>query len=548
MKFSFLFRSIGSIIALMALPALPAFAQGPFTVAERSNFASTSRFADVVEFISTLQQRSPLLRVERLCRSTEGRDVPLLVLGDPPPVSPTGMRRDDRLVVYLQANIHAGEVEGKEAVLMLARDILLRASPLYLDKLVILIVPLFNADGNERISVNNRREQVGPINGVGERHNGQLLDINRDAVKAETPEMRGFIRNVLLRWDPELVVDCHTTNGSYHDEPVTYSWVLNPNGPPEILSYMRDTMMPTIAGILGTTYRTASIPYGEYVDPRLPEKGWETFSCQPRYLTNYVGLRNRLAILDENYSYADFRTRVEGCYHFLRSILDYCSGHVEEIRTLVRNADLQAVRGSATPSPADSFAVECAVRALDDPVTIRGYEVESYRDSLGRDRLRKTERQRIYTVPCLSDFVPTRSVRFPAAYCLTVSDPGVAEILTRHGIEVERLARSVTTEAEGFSITELSPSNRLFQGHYLNAVRGEYSTELREFVPGTLIVRTAQPLGRLAATLLEPESKDGLLVWNFFDRSLVPQWGRGFGTYPVYRIGSPVKLVTEPLR
>jgi hypothetical protein len=529
----------------MTLPRAVAQPAKPLTVAEMSTFASTSRYEDVIEFVRKLRQLTPYLRVERLCTSTEGREVPLLVIGKPLPASPQDLRRDTRLVVYVQANIHAGEVEGKEAVLMLARDILLPEESPYLDDIVLLIAPIYNADGNDRISVDNRRSQAGPLNGVGVRHNGQNLDINRDATKAETPEVRGLIDNVLLRWDPEVMVDCHTTNGSYHDEPVTYAWGLNPNGDAGILSYMRDEMMPAVARRLKRTYGVASIPYGEYVDPRRPEKGWETFGHQPRYITNYVGMRNRFAILDENYSYADFKTRVEGCYRFLRSVLDYAADNAEKIRELVREADRTAVLKGTSPSSRDSFAVEFDLRPLRDAVTIQGYELESYTDSLGRERLRKTDRKREFSVPCLSDYAARRSVRYPFGYFIETSDPAVAAALSRHGIVVERLTEPTSLDVQSFRITELTAAKRPYQGHYLNSVKGEFFTQRRDIPAGTLFVPTGQALGALAATLLEPESDDGLLVWNFLDRFLIPQWSQGFGPYPVHRILSPCRLSKE---
>jgi hypothetical protein len=523
-------------------------AKGPLTVAESSDFRSTSRYSDVLEFVRRLQELSPFIRVEKLCTSTEGRDVPLLVLGKPLPASPQDLRRDPRLVVYLQANIHAGEVEGKDAVLMLARDILLQSPPSYLDRIILIIAPIYNADGNDRISPDNRRSQVGPVNGVGERQNGQNLDINRDAMKAETPEVRGLIENVLLRWDPELMVDCHTTNGSFHDEPVTYAWVLNPNGPAAILEYLRDEMMPAVAKTLKRKYGMASIPYGEYVDPRQPEKGWETFGHETRYITNYIGLRNRLAVLDENYSYADFKTRVEGCYNFLRSVLDFAAANTQVIQNLVREADRRTIQKGSAPAARDSFAIEFELRPLSEPVTIQGYELEAIKDSLGRERLQKTERKKKYTVPCLSDYAAKRNVRYPFGYAIEAADPSIVAALTRHGVLVERLTTSTTLDIQSFRITELTAAKRPFQAHYMNRVKGEYVDERRTFPPGTLFVPTAQSLGVLAAALLEPESDDGLLVWNVMDRYLIPQWSQGFGRYPVYKVLSPCLLAKEAVR
>lgn len=519
------------------------------TVAESSEFKATSRHADVMAFLKELGRQSPLIRVETLCVSTEGKDVPLIILGNPVPAGPQSLRRDNRGVIYIQANIHAGEVEGKEASLMLARDILLTEKPPYLDRLVILIAPIFNADGNDKISPENRRQQPGPEQGVGIRPNGQNLDLNRDSMKLESPELQGLVKNVLLRWDPLLLVDCHTTNGSYHEEVVTYSWGLNPNGDSGIIAYQRDKMMPEIETILEQKYKTLAVGYGGFRDFKTPEKGWQTFEPKTRYVTNYIGLRNRLSILDENYVYADFKTRVMGNYRFLRTILDYCYTHLDEITGLVFEADKKTVLKGLNPSEKDVFFVEFDLKPLKDPVTVHAYEVEIVEQGEGqRPRVRKTDRVNTHTIPYFSDYVGKRGVRFPYAYILSVPDREIVAKLLQHGVVVEKLTEAVTLEVESFKLKEIKASERPYQGHHLNQIKGEYAVEKREFPAGTFFIPTAQPLGNLAASLLEPESDDGLVVWNFFDRYLVPQWNRELQTYPVHRLLMPVNLAKEAVR
>jgi len=526
----------------------PPLASGPITTAESTNYAATSTFAEVLAFIRELQKLSPFVRVETICTSTEGRDIPLLVIGKPLPQDPLSLRYDKRVVVYFQANIHAGEVEGKEATLMLARDLLLDPKLPYLDKVVLLIAPVFNADGNDKMDPQNRRGQVGPEKGSGVRHNGQNIDLNRDAMKLESPEMRGLVRNVLLRWDPLLLVDCHTTNGSYHEEPVTYSWPLCPNGDPALIKYMREKMLPAVDASLEKKYGTLSIPYGDPMDFRDMEKGWRTFSHQPRFVTNYIGLRNRLSILDENYNYADFKTRVLGNYNLLKAILDYCQANAPELALLVAGADAQTILRGVAPKETDTFGLDIEVRPLPEKVAVRGYEVEvTPREGSPFPEMKRTDRKKTYVMPYFADFVAKRSVRLPYAYLIPVFDTEVEAKLRQHGVSVERLTEAVTLETEAYRIKEIKGADRLYQGHRTNAVKGEYALEKREFPKGTLVVRTAQALGRLAAYLLEPESDDGLLVWNYFDKYVVSQWGRGTQTYPVYKLFASRSLAADGL-
>ncbi len=532
--------------ALLLFPSPPAAAQPePLTTAERSGFRATSTHAEVLAFIGQLQRSSPLVRVETIAVTAEGREVPMLIIGAPVPASPRALRGDDRAVVYFQANIHAGEVEGKEALLMLAREILAGRTRNYLDRLVILITPDFNPDGNERISPANRTNQNGPDEGVGIRYNGQNLDLNRDGMKLESPEVSGLVARVLNRWDPVFFFDSHTHNGSYHAEPVTWTWGLNPNGDAAIFTYLADRVMPEVNRRMDTEYGTPCIPHGDFLDARDPARGWVPLGPEPRYLSNYVGLRNRLAVLNENYPYVDFESRVRGCFNLCLCFLDHLRENRDEIVDLVAAADERSMKRGLAPGAGDVFVVTTGREAISERITIAAYEMEEV-EAGGRTRLRSTDRIRVVEdIPYFARYTPERTIPFPAAYLIPIPDEGVLARLRAHGITVERLLEPVTLEVEEFTVTALTPAARLNQGHYPNTIEGEYARVERDLPAGTLIVTTAQPLGALAAALLEPESDDGLAYWNCFDRYLARQWGGGPMAYPVYRLIRPVPLPTR---
>jgi dipeptidyl-peptidase-4 len=530
--------TVSVLVYLQALLSQPSFQ----TVAESSDFKSTSNYNDVMSFIEKLKKSSKYLRVETIARSAEGRVVPLLVIGKPLPKSPLHMLNDDRIVIYIQANIHAGEVEGKEASLMFARDLLRDEDSEILKHVVLLICPNFNPDGNEKISPRNRTHQTGPVNGVGLRHNGQMLDLNRDGMKAESPEVRGLITNVFNTWDPAVFMDCHTTNGSFHIEPVTFTWMVNPNGDNSLIKYMRTNMVPEMSATLLNKYKVENCYYGEFNDMMKPENGWFYDASEPRYLSNYYGLRNRLGILNENYVYADFKSRVMGCYFLIKSLTDYAAAHKSEIRNMLMDVDKKTINRGLNPAITDSFAIEYNVRPIEEKVTIKTYEAEPTKEPNVYPQFRRTDRRKDVTVPYFIDFYPSKSVKFPFAYLINNNDPDVISLLKVQGIKVEKLIESLKTEVERFEIAEVKGSARLNQGHYTNTIRGRFIEESIEFTAGTLVVRSSQPLANLAAYLLEPQSNDGLQTWNYFDKYLVPQWGMGYNTYPVYKILEPIEI------
>ncbi len=520
----------------------------PLTTAEKTDYASTSTYGDVMSFISELLKISQNIRLEPMATSIEGKTVPLLVIGNPLPKTPADLKNDDRIVIYIQANIHAGEVEGKEATQMLVRDLLQNPNPELMKNIVLLVCPIFNPDGNDKISKENRTNQNGPVNGVGVRYNGEFLDLNRDAMKLETPEVRGLVTNVLNKWDPALSVDCHTTDGSFHQEPVTFVWMMNPNGDHTLINYMRDEFCPQTSEVLSSKYNVENIFYGEFIDLINLEKGWISYASEPRYIVNYIGVRNRFSILNENYVYADFKTRVKGCYHLLQSILQMASEHKDEMKQLLTEADRKSIMRNELPAEQDSLAIKYKGYPTSKPITIKAFEADSIPGVKGYWRYKKSDREKTVTVPYIADYYATKSIKIPYAYILVVPDPEILSNLEMHGITVEKLTAPATLSVQTFKIDGIKPAERLNQGHYTEALSGDFSPEVKEFPAGTYIIKTAQKLGNLAAYLLEPQTDDGLLFWNFFDKYLVPQWGNGYNPYPVYRLVEKTELKSVPVK
>jgi hypothetical protein len=507
------------------------FAGSPFgladepikTRAEATNFEETSRYADVTAYIAQLQKQSALLHVETFGKTKEGRALPLMVLTDPAVTSPRQAGESGRPVVFIMANIHAGEVEGKEASLNLARRLLTGDLQPLLKKLVILIAPDYNADGNERISTNNRIAQNGPIGGVGIRENAQGLDLNRDYIKAVAPETEALL-HLFNQWDPTLVVDLHTTDGSYHGYHLTYSIPLSPNTDANLAHYHREIMMPALAEAMREKHKYRTYYYGNFEGPpprdgQPDTRSWHAFSPAPRVGTNYVGLRNRLAILSEAYSYLDFKGRIDVTEAFVEEIFNYAAGHGQEILRLTAQADR-----AAAARPGFDLGIDCQPVALPDKVEILVGEVTKIKNPRSGRMMTAVVPDKITPVAMLDygNFAPTRKVATGRVYLLadTPNTKAVIEKLKTHGIVVEQLPSPLKTEAQVLVIGKIARTGRAFLGGREVKVTGSYETRTMEYPAGTTIVRVSQPLGTLAAYLLDPESDDGLTTWGFFDSDL----------------------------
>ena len=518
---------IACLVALVGFAARAASAQdAPLSRAEASRYEETSRYEDVTNFFAELQKRSPLVRLTNFGTSHEGRALPLVILADPPITQPREAAASGKPVVFVMANIHAGEVEGKEALQHFARRVATGDLRPLLGKLVVLLAPIYNADGNERISTANRPSQNGPIGGVGSRENAQGLDLNRDYIKLESSEARALVR-LFNQWDPHLTVDLHATDGSYHGYHLTYSIPLNPATEPRLAAFHRDSMMPAIGRAMLERHGLRTYYYGNFT--RTPPadgsklREWRAFTHQPRIGQNYVGLRNRLTILSEAYVHLDFKRRVEVTERFVEEICRFAAANADAVRRVTREADEATRRQAGSPA---LFRVGIAheLTPLPQPVDLLVGEVTRVKNPrTGRDMVAMVEDK--FVKERMLDygmFEATRSEPAALAY-LVAAGPDTREaiaMLHAHGIVVEEVAARVTVEVERFVVTGIKRAPRAFQGHNELQLAGSFKTENAEFPAGTVVVRTSQPLGRLAACLLEPAGDDGLVTWNFLDAAL----------------------------
>lgn len=516
----------------------PAQVDTPRTVAERSGFKATARHGDVMALCAELAKRHPsAAALTELGRSEEGRPLPLLILADPPVRTAEEARRSGKLVVLAIGNIHGGEVCGKEALLMLAREILEEPNRPLLKNLVIAFAPIYNADGNERMSKTNRPGQVGPEEGMGQRHNARDLDLNRDFIKLQAAETRALVK-FLRTWDPALFIDTHTTNGSHHRYTISYEGPKNPAGDSRIIEFMRNDFFPSVTREFEKRTGLQAYYYGNF---NREHTKWTTFPAEGRYATTYAGLRNRLAVLSEAYAYAPFKDRVLATRDFVRACLNQVSADKDKIAKLIADVDRSMIK-SGTESGKETketkeikVPIRSEAHPLPNPEPILGY-VE--RAENGRQV--KKEAPKDYPADVVINFTATESVVRPDAYLVPAHHGSVVENLLRHGIHVQELREDIDLDVEVYRIDGIDkPSPRGWDRQDLLEFKVTARREPRRVPAGTLLVKTAQPLGNLAVYLLEPRSEDSLAAWKFFD-------GLKAGLdFPVLRLPRSAPVLTE---
>ena len=543
--------------SLVAATGMAAQSADMRTRAEITNYEETSSYADVTRVIDGLVATSPLVYTESFGKSEEGRDLPLMVISDPKVTTAAMARKLGRPIVFVQANIHAGEVEGKEAMLMIARRLVSGDLKPMTKQLVFLIAPDYNADGNEKVSPMNRTAQNGPVSGVGTRENGKGFDLNRDYMKLDTAEARSLV-GLMNKWDPHVLVDLHTTNGSYHANHLTYSPILNPNADARLIDFTRDKMLAPIRAAMLKTHNWRTYYYGNIspedgggrenarIDPaNRGNTTWRTFDHRPRFGNNYAGLRNRIAILSEAYSYLDFKGRVEVTEDFVEEIYKSSIANAKQIMTLTAQAD--RVFTAPAVSKSVELGVDIEIRALPEKVEILVGDVTKVPNpKSGREMLAMSPMAVPVMMKDYGVFAATRSLAMPQGWVIPKNSAESTRLtaaldrLRTHGIKIQEFGSDQQLAVERFTIGEITKAPRPFQGHQEARLKGTYNKAQLTVGAGSLYIPANQPLARLAFYLIEPESDDGLVTWNVIDEGLAVG-----ATYPIYRVTSATKIAVR---
>jgi hypothetical protein len=494
------------------------------TRAEATGFRETSLHADVMAFLAALAAKpDPRLRITSFGTTPEGRDLPLAVLSSRGLHTPAAAAAAGIPVVLVLCGIHAGEVEGKEAGLMLARDLLAGLDDGLLDRLTLVLVPLFNPDGNDRIDPANRRLDVahcegqdGPASGVGTRTNAAGINLNRDYLRQEAAEMRLLARNVWLAWNPHLTIDCHATDGSVHRYALTYDAPHTvESGRIEPIRFVRDSFLPVVRERLRARTALETSFYGNFVaDEGGAGEGWITYTHHPRFGSNYRGLTGRCDILAETCSYLPFAERVAATYEFVREALLLAAERGAAITELVAGAG----------RPPDRVAVRYRLEAFSDPVPI-----------LTREPRRLDGAPAEVVIPYFGRFAGTEVVDRPWAYLVP---EGIAARLEGHGLRVDRLdrARPAALEVATITATARGGARRILEAAAAgeSEIAAEYCRQARTLPAGSCLVPTAERLGAVAVYLCEAESDDGAVACGFLAE---PAAGDEF---PIARVVEPV--------
>lgn len=520
---SLLAALFGAVVVLGIAMALPAAAQGAprptvpippdhYTKAELTGFRSTASYDETLAFIRRLEKTSPHLKLEFFGKSAEGRPMPVVVVSKEKAFGPVAPGPARKPVVLILNGIHSGEIDGKDACLMILRDLALGNRPEILDGLTLLVVPIYNVDGHERVSRFNRPNQDGPVDGMGFRTTTQGLDLNRDFLKADAPETRSLL-SLVNDWQPDLFVDDHVTDGSDFQASLTTSWANEVATSAPLLAWMKRIVPAALAAVEAGGTKTA--PYVEWADPKDPSKGIDIGPTAPRYSTGYLPLRHVPSILVETHSIKPYHQRVRANELFLLALLRETSRAAPsllEARDKSRATERAAAPGS--PVVLDSETDFTRPETIDFP----GFEWRKELSPVsGRDVVQYDPSKPVaMKLPVFSHARPTITIRRPAAYVVPAGWPAVEERLAAHGIPFRKLDKPLVAEVETFRARDPKFASAPWQGRTRVQATVASRKETRTLPVGSLYIPLDHELATVAIHLLEPFAPDSLFQWGEF--------------------------------
>lgn len=497
------------------------------TLAEQTDYHKTWSYADTIAYCQKLDKASDKIVYKAIGKSNQGRDVPLIIASDDGTFTPEAARKKGKAVIFIQAGIHPGEIDGKDAGLALLRDaVITKTLPNLLKDVVILYVPIYSVDGHENSNPYMRINQNGPDE-MGFRGNANYLNLNRDYMKADAPETRAWL-GLWNEWKPDFFIDCHVTDGADFQYNVTYEYAHFQEISPVLKNWMDEHFDGKVVPKIESEGNILT-HYVEFAG-REVTGGIATFIATPRFATGYTPLRNRNGLLIETHSLKPYKSRVRGTYDTLRYTIEEIAATKASLFEANKKADEETIERGRTYDPNRQFPLKLDVTDKSTPLAFKGveYKVEDSPISGGKMIAYGTAPLNI-TIPHFDEGKVVTSVAPPLGYIVPAEWVDVINIIKLHGIKFETLKKPLTIEVESYKLTQPKWATASFEGRINLTCKQETVKETRTFPAGSIVIPMAQEAANVAIHLLEPNGPDSFVTWGFFNAIFEQkEYGEGY--------------------
>jgi murein tripeptide amidase MpaA len=484
------------------------------TTGEKSDFNETAPYAETVEISHRLERASHFVKVLDIGPTPEGRTMIALVVSKDRAFTPEAAAKTNKAVIMIQSGIHAGEIEGKDPVLMLVRDMTVsKRFAGWLDHAIFVIIPVFNVDGHENISLYHRPSQNGPRS-TGTRANAERLNLNRDYMKADTPEMHAWLK-VFNTWNPDFLIDNHVTDGSDMQYDVTWDMARNQDIAEPAGAWVRDRYVPELDKRMEADGHMVA-PYGALRNGGSKREFFmEVFT--PRYSHLYSAVQNRPCLLVESHSLKTAKTRAWAHYDIMKHTFDIIAADPEGLRRAVREADKQMMaRAGDRSAPAVYLAGKVSTEKS-RPLVYHALKNAPFQSEVTGSMVTHYTGELDDITTVIHDQIDTTvEAQMPLGYLVPRAFGSVADLLTLHGVEVERTAKPIEQVFETYRFANVKPGQGS-EGHVMLTMEPRLVKEKIAIPAGSYWVPLKQRRGRLVLALLEPSAPDSMAAWGLMD-------------------------------
>jgi len=482
---------------------------------ESGGYNVTPTYTQTIDFCKALDSSSKLISYQTIGKSARGLDIPLLIADKNGFSDPVNIRKTNKSILLILACNHPGEPDGKDAGLLLFRNIAtgLERDVKLLDNVSIVFIPVFNVDGHERFGPYTRINQNGPVES-GWRTTAQNLNLNRDFLKAESPEMKYFLQFYHL-WYPDFSIDCHTTNGADYQYVVTYAIETGAQTDQEIARWSKEKYLPFIESEMVQ----AQFPVFPYIgfrnwhDPR----GAILHKPSPAIISNgYFAATNRPGLLIETHMLKPYKQRVDATYSMILFTLEYLNQHIQEFQQIITQADENMLNGQFA---SEAFPVAVGLSKDSVMIDFLGVRFETDTSELSGGLWFKyfPDEPQIWKRAFYSTPEIQKSVVLPVSYIVPPEWGQLVERLKLHNIEYTVLTQSQTFQVEKTIFDNVGFENKPFEGCMRPTFQIKRYLTLETYPKGSFIIPVNQKSGRIVALLLEPESMGSLVSWGYFN-------------------------------
>jgi hypothetical protein len=509
--------SIKSITILIILVTQVVLPQSPewITYFERSGFTETPRYDKSMEYFQRLADFSPWAEFKSFGISPQGRELKYLIVSKEKAFSPPESKEIHKPIVLIINGIHSGEIGGKDASMLLLRDILItKEKESLIDSVTLLVVPIFNVDGHERMSKYNRINQNGPEE-MGWRTTAQNLNLNRDWMKADAPEMRAMLK-LFSEWLPDFIVDTHATDGADYQYTVTYSVEKFSNIYSGTANWLKEKFIPSLEngvqekGFLVNTYIYLK-KWREGLDGGIID-----WASSPRFSTGYAALQNRPCMLIETHMMKSYKERVYSTKTMIETAIDFVNTNATDLIDLNLEADLVSTENLLKHKKYLPVSFEESDKY--NLIDFKGYEYYQGPSQIsGSNKLVYTDVKKDFKIKFYNDIVLIDSVQLPKAYLIPKEWSNLVDVLKTHGIQVSSLEVDTLIEVTKYHFKNVKFDTTSYEGRQRVDFEYDLIPEKRTLPSGTFYIPTNQRAIRVIANLLEPKSGDSFIRWGFMN-------------------------------